>query len=119
MRLGSRAYKLLCRLYRSVLRNQRIAEALAAIPDRLRKPPVSTVEQLEPRLMLDSAPLVSLSAIDPDAAEEGPDRGVIRVQRDGPTDTALAVNCDIGGTASAADYSESLDRLLETFDATQ
>ncbi|MHC4717473.1 MAG: right-handed parallel beta-helix repeat-containing protein, partial [Planctomycetota bacterium] len=52
-------------------------------------------------------PVVTLSATDASAAEAGPDAGAFAVTRD-ETAGDLTVNYTISGTASAADYSETL-----------
>jgi len=51
---------------------------------------------------------VDILATDPNAAEEGPNSGMFTVSRTGPTDQALTVYYTAGGTAKAADYTQTL-----------
>src|SRR6266545_4647100 len=51
--------------------------------------------------------VITLSAIDPDASEIGPDNGVIRFHRTGDTSQAIQVNWTFSGTAvNGVDYME-------------
>ena len=52
-----------------------------------------------------SVPTVTAEAVDPDAAEEGSDPGIIRISRD-DTSGDLDVYFTLGGTADTNDYSE-------------
>src|SRR5439155_17939778 len=52
-------------------------------------------------------PVVTLTAIDPNASETGPDPGVVRFHRTGDTSQALTVNWTFSGTASnGVDYQQ-------------
>ena len=51
---------------------------------------------------------VDILATDPNAAEAGPNSGMFTVSRTGPTDQALTVYYTVGGTAKAADYTQTL-----------
>ncbi len=52
-------------------------------------------------------PSVSVVASDPDASEDGPDQGVFRVTRSGPTSEPLTVYYGIGGSATyGVDFDE-------------
>jgi hypothetical protein len=52
---------------------------------------------------------VSVSASDPNAAEQGQDPGAFSILRSGPATSPLVVNCTVGGTAtSGSDYALSL-----------
>ena len=50
-------------------------------------------------------PTVTIAAIDGKAWEPGPDTGLLRISRSGPTDTAVTVNFNLGGnSARGLDY---------------
>ena len=53
-------------------------------------------------------PTVGIEATDPDAAEEGLDPGEFTITRVGITDSVLTVYYTVAGTASDADYTETL-----------
>src|SRR5207302_1793310 len=53
----------------------------------------------------DTNPAVTVTAPDPNAAEQGQDTGTFSIARTGLTTSPLTVNCTIAGTAaSGADY---------------
>jgi Calx-beta domain len=56
----------------------------------------------------DVLPTVTITAQDANAAEAGNDPGVFRISRTGATTSALIVNYQVSGNASATDYTETL-----------
>ena len=61
-------------------------------------------------------PIISISLSDPDAAEELSDPGQFAIDRGSETSGDLTVNYTIGGTADAADYSETLSGSVTILD---
>lgn len=55
-----------------------------------------------------TGPVVTIAATDPAAAEQGADPAVFTVTRTGPTTAALSIAYNVGGTATAADYTPAL-----------
>jgi len=56
-------------------------------------------EPLEPRVLLQGGPVLSVAAVDAQASEEGPDPGVFRFTLDAAAATDIAANFRLGGTA--------------------
>ncbi|NLF30790.1 MAG: hypothetical protein GX591_07880 [Planctomycetes bacterium] len=91
-----------------------------------RTPPQGCLhEPLEPRLLLQAGPTLSLETVDAEASEEGSDPGVFRVTLDAAAEADITANFRLGGTARrGTDYDlfvngESLSGLAVTIPAGQ
>ena len=67
-------------------------------------------EPLEPRLLLQAGPVLSVAAVDAEASEEGPDAGVFRFALDAAAASDITATFRLNGTAKAGtDYDLLVD----------
>ncbi|MFW6155007.1 MAG: Calx-beta domain-containing protein [Planctomycetota bacterium] len=84
------------------------------------EPSTCVYESLEPRLLLQGGPvpILSVSAIDAEAAEEGPDTAVFRLALDEPQNEAITARFRLGGNAQRnRDYELLVDGEVFTGNA--